>query len=120
MVKNMEPSNERKTWFNQTRRWLVNEDPTFRTWETTPSIEYWDVSPVPNYVEVEAEPVQETNLHIDEHMPVYPIHPVRLTRTEVGIDNDDEPNPILPGFWWILGYMALTALTAVGIRQSMK
>ena len=112
MVKNMEPSNERKTWFNQTRRWLVNEDPTFRTWETTPSIEYWDASPVPTYVEVETEPVQET-----DHIPVYP---VRLTRTEVGIDNDDDPNPILPGFWWILGYMALTALTAVGIRQSMK
>lgn len=114
-------TNERHTWFGQTRRWLTNEHSTFQTWEASPpSIEYWDIRPDPNYVEVEVEPVQETNLHIDEHVPVYPIHPVRLVRTEVGINNDDDPNPILPGFWWILGYMALTALTAVGIRQSMK
>lgn len=117
MVKNMEPSNERKIWFGECRRWLTNKDSTVQKWERPPPepIEYWDVSTDPNYVEVEAEPLQET-----DHVPVYPIHTVRLSRTDVGINNDDDPNPILPGFWWILGYMALTALTAVGIRQSIK
>ena len=122
ILKNMESSNGRNTWFNQPRRWLTNEHPTFQTWEPPPPpIEYWDVDPDFDNVEVEAEPVQEANLSNEQHVPVYSIHPVRLNRTNVGMnDDDDDPNPILPGFWWILGYMALTALTAVGIRQSIK
>ena len=118
----MESSNKTNTWFGESRRWLANKDHTFQTWERSPPkpVEYWDVDPDPNYVEVEADPVQESNLSSEEHLPVYPIHQVRLIRADGDGDNCNDHNPILPDFWWILGYMALTALTAVGIRQSIK
>ena len=88
--------------FGQTRRWLTNERPEFPELYTSSSTYYENMFPV---------------LEEEQTLPV----PVRLVRADVGVNNDDDDqNPILPGFWWILGYMGLTALTAIGIRQSLK
>ena len=92
--------------------------------------------PVPRVERVErlsAVPVQHVQRMIPLSMPVYYdvppmpptppmplIRPTRLTRLDTMMDQEPptHEDDMLPSLWWIVTYMGLAALTAIGIRTS--
>tara|TARA_B100000683_G_C12136638_1_gene409940 strand:- start:90 stop:365 length:276 start_codon:yes stop_codon:yes gene_type:complete len=87
------------SWFPQTRQWFENNHSTNHSTKTKLDQLYQPSYQQPYYIE-QTEPI-----------------PIQLNRQG---DVDDDKNPIVPSMWWLFIYLGLTALTAIGIRQSLK